>query len=492
MATQNFQGQGILNGSRRTFRQWQYRIETRRLDGVLAQVVKGAAGNMAETLSQYEVVLNFSNVWSDGRSGSTLIPHVRLRDFEAPMCRTCYLTGHSDEIEEFYEIGKEIDTYQNPEELVEKTKFYLSHPDQAEKLRRAGYDRARRDHTWTQRFQRLFNEIDVGRTTKWRDNTCVTPTTLPISAIVPTLNRHHSLSRMLKSLANQSAQPVEMIIIDASTDDETKKLCEKSILGLKTRILYHRAIKVGAASQRNQAIQHASQEAIWFIDDDVIFEPDCLKRLWVALHSDAKLGGANAMTVNQKYSPPGLASRLLYRFLNGSREESYAGKFIKPVLNLLPEDRPDLPEVVPVEWLSTTCVLYRSEALPNPPFPSHFTGYSMMEDVALSLIVGKRWRLANARTARIFHDSQSGDPKNKLAKFSEMKLVNRHYVMTSILNQKNPVDYLKLAVLEMFELLVSLSSLDDWRSLPVLIRGKLRACWKIWRDNQNHCFSDRM
>ena len=116
---------------------------------------------ISQTFGRYEVVLNFSNVWADGRPGSKLIPHVRLRDFEAPMCRTCYLTGHTEEITGFYEIGKEIDTYRNSEELIEKTKFYLSYPNEAEKLRAAGYERARRDHTWTKRFQQLFHKIGL-------------------------------------------------------------------------------------------------------------------------------------------------------------------------------------------------------------------------------------------------------------------------------------------------------------------------------------------
>ncbi len=284
---------------------------------------------------------------------------------------------------------------------------------------------------------------------------------------------------MLRSLAQQSVQPVEMIIVDASTNDETQQLCRNNFPGLATRIIYRRATEIGAATQRNQAIQHVSQEAIWFIDDDVIFEPNCLERLWRALQSDSRLGGVNAMIVNQRYLPPGLATRLLFRFLHGHSETSYAGKCIGPALNILPEDRPDLPEVVPVEWLNTTCTLYRREALPDPPFPNHFTGYSMMEDVTLSLIVGRKWKLANARTARIFHDSQGGDHKENAAELSEMKLVNRHYGMTQILNRREPADYFKLATLELFELLASLTSLDGWKSLSTTLVGKFKALRKI-------------
>lgn len=158
---QNVRASGCAAGLRRTWFQWQYRTETRRLDGILAAAARGHAAGIAKTFSSHEVVLNFSNVWEDGRPGSRLIPHVRLRDFEAPMCRSCYLTGHTDEIAEFYEIGKEIETYRTREELVDKTRFYLSNPDAAERLREAGYRRALRDHKWTNRFEELFRKIGI-------------------------------------------------------------------------------------------------------------------------------------------------------------------------------------------------------------------------------------------------------------------------------------------------------------------------------------------
>lgn len=158
----NIEREGVVGGLSRTIRQWRYRRATQRLAPEITAHAKGRAVEVATTLAGYDVCINFSNVWADGQAGSALIPHVRLRDFEAPMCRTCYLTGHTNEIEEFYEIGEEIDTYRTAEELVDKTNFYLGNPKAAEHLRSAGYARARRDHTWVQRFERLL-VTTVGR-----------------------------------------------------------------------------------------------------------------------------------------------------------------------------------------------------------------------------------------------------------------------------------------------------------------------------------------
>lgn len=45
---------------------------------------------------------------------------------------------------------------------------------------------------------------------------------LPISAIVPTRDRAAVFRRTLESLAQQSVQPVEMIVVDGSDGEETR------------------------------------------------------------------------------------------------------------------------------------------------------------------------------------------------------------------------------------------------------------------------------
>jgi len=166
----------------------------------------------------------------------------------------------------------------------------------------------------------------------------------------------------------------------------------------------------------------------------------------------------------------------MFRVMAGRRLCSYAGRVLGPAVNLLPEDRADLPAVVPVDWLNTTCTLYRRAALPSPPFASHFTGYSLMEDVALSLMVGRQWRLANVRGARIRHESQGGAHKNDHAEIHRMGLVNRHYVMTSIMGRCSFGDYVKLGLWQGFGLVGS-----AMRG-RVPLQDMLRGTWRGIRD----------
>lgn len=84
---------------------------------------------------------------------------VRLREFEAPMSGAFYLTDWIEELADHYEIGREIVCYRSHEELVDRARYYLAHDTEREAIRRAGYERARRDHTWQQRFETLFERL---------------------------------------------------------------------------------------------------------------------------------------------------------------------------------------------------------------------------------------------------------------------------------------------------------------------------------------------
>jgi GT2 family glycosyltransferase len=298
---------------------------------------------------------------------------------------------------------------------------------------------------------------------------------IAVSAVVATKDRPACLARALASL--DPVLPAELIVIDGSDDDASKTVAgefsERSAR-LGCRVIWQQAVRVGAAAQRNQGVALAAQPVIWFFDDDVIFESNCLSRLWAVLQSDAALGGVHAMIVNQRYLPPGRISSAIFWLMAGRSHRSYAGRVLGPIISMLPEDRDDLPDIVPVEWMNTGCTMYRREALPVPPFPDRFTGYSLMEDVALSMTVAKRWKLANVRGARIFHDSQPAPHKADRAARIEMEMVNRHYIMTHIV-KSDAGDYARLVLWHFFQLTVcgvqNKFGVPFWQMLKGNIRG---------------------
>ncbi len=296
---------------------------------------------------------------------------------------------------------------------------------------------------------------------------------LPISAIIPTRNRPVTLRQTLESLARATAQPAEVILMDASSG-KPPRLAAKD-LGLRETRLVHRRTKIAsAARQRNQAMPFARQPYILFCDDDVVFRPKCLQQLYQTISSQERLGGVNALIENQKYRPPGRWGTFIFRLLDERKLDDYAGRVIGPAVNFLPADEEKAP--VETEWLNTTCVLYRREALPNPPFPRVFRGYSLCEDLALSLLVGRQWRLANNPRARIVHKSVPGSHKSNPSTLARMEVLHRHYVMTEILGRRRPRHYAQLLLWELFNsAAVSAQSHRSVRAIYREIQGKLRA-----------------
>jgi len=119
---------------------------------------------MIAVFSRTKINLGFSSC-GDTHRGAERILQIRLRDFEVPMSGGFYLVEYMDELAEFFEIDREIVCYGSRDELVEKIRFYLKNDAAREKIRRAGYARARRDHTWQRRFETVFSQIGLSSPT---------------------------------------------------------------------------------------------------------------------------------------------------------------------------------------------------------------------------------------------------------------------------------------------------------------------------------------
>jgi len=127
-------------------------------DGLLGGVLSDE--EMIKMYSCSKINLGFSVV-GETHLTDRPIHQVRLRDFEVPMSGGFYLVEYLPELEKFYEIGKEIVCFNGKEDLLEKIRYYLSHPEEREQIRLAGYGRAQQDHTWQKRFSDLFEAIYI-------------------------------------------------------------------------------------------------------------------------------------------------------------------------------------------------------------------------------------------------------------------------------------------------------------------------------------------
>ena len=86
---------------------------------------------------------------------------LKSRLFQAVGTGTLAINDYIPELEELFEIGKEIITfaYGDLEEVKDKLAWYTSHDAEREKIARAGYERGRKQHTFATRIQQIFDVV---------------------------------------------------------------------------------------------------------------------------------------------------------------------------------------------------------------------------------------------------------------------------------------------------------------------------------------------
>ena len=95
--------------------------------------------------------------------------------------------------------------------------------------------------------------------------------TLPISVIIPTMNRPESLDRTLKCIAEAADVPQQIVVVDQSQNEETQEL-NKAVLAKYNKFesqVYDYQQTPSLTKARNLGLSLATKEILVFSDDDV-------------------------------------------------------------------------------------------------------------------------------------------------------------------------------------------------------------------------------
>lgn len=86
---------------------------------------------------------------------------IKGRNFEVPGCGGFLMTGPADDLERYFEIDVEICCFKNLPDLIDKTRYYLDHPEERAAIADAGYLRTLREHTYAHRFNHIFRTMGL-------------------------------------------------------------------------------------------------------------------------------------------------------------------------------------------------------------------------------------------------------------------------------------------------------------------------------------------
>lgn len=89
------------------------------------------------------------------------IEQLKARSFEINGCGVFQLSYYVEGLERCYDINREIAVYADPDDLVEKVKFYLAHEGLRESIAAAGLRRTLEEHTFAARFRHVFRRMGL-------------------------------------------------------------------------------------------------------------------------------------------------------------------------------------------------------------------------------------------------------------------------------------------------------------------------------------------
>jgi glycosyltransferase involved in cell wall biosynthesis len=110
------------------------------------------------------------------------------------------------------------------------------------------------------------------------------PTRAPrVSVVIPAFDRADVIRRTLESLARQSYENVEVIVVDDGSTDDTRAIVEGFAKESRRPVTYFRQENRGCAAARNQGLRLATGELFAFLDSDDEWLPAAAEALANAL-----------------------------------------------------------------------------------------------------------------------------------------------------------------------------------------------------------------
>jgi GT2 family glycosyltransferase len=158
---------------------------------------------------------------------------------------------------------------------------------------------------------------------------------IAVSLILATCGRVSEVRRCLESLAAQSSQDFEILVIDQNPDDRLASIVEEAAkVGLQLRHI--RLYPPNLSAARNLGINEAAGDVVAFPDDDCWYEHDVVEKVIQCFSNDESIAGAVGLWVEQtpttRPTPLGSLSLQQFRRFRDSSASSISLFFRKSVI----------------------------------------------------------------------------------------------------------------------------------------------------------------
>ena len=218
------------------------------------------------------------------------------------------------------------------------------------------------------------------------------------AAIVITKDRPREVAAFLESLAAQVRRPDEIIVVDASTRDETRRAVEDIQRSLPDLHIATLRTAANIGGQKNEGLDSAATDIVSFFDDDVLLPIDYCARVLARFEADSEEGVCGLAGIPELAREPAWPLRVFRKLFflqtnRGCNRFRFSG---------IPDFGFRFDAETEVEFLASTAVSFRRNAVDGIRFDSEqltgkalglATGRGFAEDVEFSHAAGRKGKL---------------------------------------------------------------------------------------------------
>ena len=246
---------------------------------------------------------------------------------------------------------------------------------------------------------------------------------MKLSLVICTYRRPGPVRRLLEAVAVQTRRPDEVLVVDASPDQET----EEAVRGLG--VVYSRVPpeERGLTRQRNRGIARAGGDLISFLDDDTVPEPAYFEEILACFERHPEAVGVGGYIANEVAWRQGSSQSLsVFRDGGWERREDFRWRLRRRLgldssvpagwmpasghgrpVSFVPPDGADHQ----VEFFMGGASTWRCALLERVRFSPWFEGYGLYEDMDFCLRASREGSLLLCTRARLAHlHDQGGRP----------------------------------------------------------------------------------
>lgn len=235
---------------------------------------------------------------------------------------------------------------------------------------------------------------------------------MEVSIVIPTKNRVDDLQELLQVLMSQTMLPKQIIIVDDSDGDETRKLVEQKqgdflSKGIFLKYLRGNKKKKSISAARNIGTANSTGDIVCFLDDDVILADNFILEIVRVYETRSNATGVQGYITNFVPSRSTFIHALdkvlcCFPRLYCERNKCTAFPFVYPY---------PVTRLIACEWSIGADSSYRREVLLNFEFDENFTGYSLCEDIDLSYRIQRRYphSIYMTPSAKLLHKQSLAD-----------------------------------------------------------------------------------